>query len=85
MAQNFSPYLFRLEGRWPSGAKRAARSSGWPRQSWVVRDFEQRPGDWEARQACFAQLTERWIDNADHMLHHDQPAGSGAADREFLT
>ena len=44
------------------------------RQSWVIRDFGQRPGDWEARQACFANVREEWVDQADHMLHHDQPA-----------
>ena len=33
-----------------------------------------RPGDWEARQACFANVREEWVDQADHMLHHDQPA-----------
>ncbi len=44
------------------------------RDSWIIRDFATRPGDWEARQACFANLRVEWIENTDHMLHHDQPA-----------
>jgi len=68
-------YLFRLEEsmavwkkvtcpvRWVAG-----------RQSWVVREYATRPGDWEARQACFANVDEYWIEDADHMLHYDQPA-----------
>lgn len=69
-----SPYLFRLEESmaiWREVACPVLWISG--RQSWVVRDFAARPGDWEARRACFANLQESWIDNADHMLHHDQP------------
>lgn len=84
--KNFSPYLFRLEESmaiWREARCPILWVAG--RQSWVVRDFEQRPGDWEARQACFAQLTERWIDNADHMLHHDQPEEVARLIEEFLT
>ncbi len=84
--KNFSPYLFRLEESmaiWREARCPVLWVAG--RQSWVVRDFEQRPGDWEARQACFAQLTERWIDNADHMLHHDQPEEVARLIEEFLT
>ena len=69
------PYLFRLEEsmavwkkvtcpvRWVAG-----------RQSWVVKEYATRPGDWEARQKCFANVDEVWVDEADHMLHYDQPA-----------
>ncbi len=70
-----SPYLFRLEESmaiWREVACPVLWISG--RQSWVVRDFAARPGDWEARRACFADIRESWIDDADHMLHHDQPA-----------
>lgn len=69
-----SPYLFRLEESmaiWRDVRCPVCWISG--RQSWVVRDFAARPGDWEARRACFSDLQESWIDNADHMLHHDQP------------
>ena len=71
----FSPYLFRLEESeaiWRQIRCPVLWVAG--RDSWVVRDFATRPGDWERRQACFAHLTETWIENADHMLHHDQPA-----------
>ena len=42
--------------------------------AWACYDFATRPGDWEARRACFTNLDEQWIEDADHMLHHDQPA-----------
>jgi len=70
-----SPYLFRLEESmaiWRQITCPVHWVAG--RQSWVVRDFAQRPGDWAARQACFADLRESWIEQSDHMLHHDQPA-----------
>ena len=70
-----SPYLFRLEESiaiWKQVTCPVLWVTG--RQSWIVRDYATRPGDWEARRACFAEVREEWIDNADHMLHHDQPA-----------
>lgn len=70
-----SPYLFRLEESmavWKQITCPVLWVAG--RQSWVVRDYATRPGDWEARKACFATVEERWIEDADHMLHHDQPA-----------
>jgi len=70
-----SPYLFRLEESmaiWKQITCPVLWVAG--RQSWVVRDFATRPGDWEARRACFSDVAETWIENADHMLHHDQPA-----------
>ena len=69
-----SPYLFRLEESmaiWRQVSCPVLWVIG--RESWVVRDFANRPGDWENRRACFADLTEIWIEDADHMLHHDQP------------
>lgn len=69
-----SPYLFRLEESkaiWRQVACPVLWVAG--RQSWVVRDYATRPGDWEARRACFADVDETWIEDADHMLHHDQP------------
>ena len=70
-----SPYLFRLEESkaiWQKITCPVLWVAG--RQSWIVRDFATRPGDWEARQACFATVAESWVEDADHMLHHDQPA-----------
>ncbi|MCL2345613.1 MAG: alpha/beta hydrolase [Desulfobulbus sp.] len=70
-----SPYLFRLEESmaiWRQIRCPVLWVAG--RQSWVVRDYANRPGDWEARRACFAEVREEWIDQTDHMLHHDQPA-----------
>ncbi|HLO63244.1 MAG TPA: alpha/beta hydrolase [Azonexus sp.] len=83
--KNFSPYLFHLEESmaiWRQVRCPVLWVAG--RQSWVVRDFEQRPGDWQARQACFANLRECWIEDADHMLHHDQPAEVARLIEEFM-
>ena len=69
-----SPYLFRIEESmaiWRQITCPVLWVAG--RQSWVVRDFAKRDGDWDARQRCFARLEEAWIEQADHMLHHDQP------------
>lgn len=69
-----SPYLFRLEESlaiWKEVRCPVLWVAG--RQSWIVRDYAARPGDWETRRAAFADVREAWIDEADHMLHHDQP------------
>lgn len=81
-----SPYLFRLEESmaiWREVRCPVLWVAG--RQSWVVREFATRPGDWAARQACFADIRERWIDEADHMLHHDQPQEVAALIEEWFT
>jgi len=81
-----SPYLFRLEESmaiWREVACPVLWISG--RQSWVVRDFAARPGDWEARRACFADIRESWIDDTDHMLHHDQPEQVAALIEDWFT
>ena len=52
---------------------------------WVVREYATRPGDWEARRACFADVREAWIDQADHMLHHDQPEQVAALIEDWFT
>ncbi len=73
--KSMSPYLFRLEESmaiWRQVRCPVLWVAG--RQSWIVRDYASRPGDWEARRACFADVREEWIEQSDHMLHHDQPA-----------
>lgn len=83
--KNFSPYLFRLEESMAIW-RQIVCPVLWvaARQSWVIRDFAARPGDWEARQACFAKLQERWVEEADHMMHHDQPEAVARIVEEFL-
>ena len=80
-----SPYMFRLEESMAVW-KQVTCPVHWVggRDSWVVRDFATRPGDWAARQACFANLSEAWIENADHMLHHDQPADVAQIIEQFF-
>jgi pimeloyl-ACP methyl ester carboxylesterase len=41
--------------------------------SFVIKGFAGRPEDYNARKACFAQLTEHIVEDAGHMVHHDQP------------
>ena len=80
-----SPYLFHLEESmaiWKQVTCPVLWVAG--RQSWVVRDYAMRPGDWEARRACFAQIEERWVEDTDHMLHHDQPAEVARLVESFL-
>ncbi|MBS4019694.1 MAG: alpha/beta hydrolase [Dechloromonas sp.] len=81
-----SPNLFRLEESmaiWRDITCPVLWVAG--RQSWIVRDFATRPGDWEARRACFADVREAWIDQADHMLHHDQPEQVAALIEDWFT
>jgi hypothetical protein len=78
-----TPYLFRLEESMAIWREYAARYCGAGRQFGVVRDFGQAP-DREARQAA-CTATERWIEDADHMLHHDKPAEVARLIEEFLT
>lgn len=80
-----APYLFRLEESmaiWKQVACPVLWVAG--RESWIVRDYATRPGDWEARRACFADVDEKWIDGADHMLHHDQPAAVARIIEDFF-
>jgi pimeloyl-ACP methyl ester carboxylesterase len=41
--------------------------------SFVIKGFAGRPEEYAARKACFAKLTEHIIEDAGHMVHHDQP------------
>jgi len=78
-------YLFRLEESmavWRRVTAPVLWVAG--RESWVVREYNGRPGDWETRRNCFARVDEVWIDAADHMLHHDQPAAVARLIEEFF-
>lgn len=83
--KSMSPYLFRLEESmaiWKQVRCPVLWVTG--RQSWLVKDFAARPGDWEARRACFSDVREAWVDQADHMLHHDQPEEVAQLIEEFM-
>lgn len=41
--------------------------------SFVIKGFADRPEDYAARKACFGRLTEQIVEDAGHMVHHDQP------------
>jgi pimeloyl-ACP methyl ester carboxylesterase len=80
-----NPVLYRIEESmacwrqvtapmlWVEGAD--SESLGWLRLE---------PAAYAARKACFATLVERTIDDAGHMLHHDQPERLAAIVEEFL-
>lgn len=79
------PYLFRLEESmavWREVAAPVLWVAG--HDSWMVREFATRPGDWEARRACFADLAEHWLNDAGHMLHHDRPEAVARLVEDFL-
>ncbi len=80
-----SAYLFRIEESMAIW-KKITCPVLWvaARDSWLVRDFATRPGDWEARRACFAHVSEAWIEQSDHMLHHDQPEAVAKLVEDFL-
>ena len=59
-----APYLFRLEESmaiWRQITCPVLWVAG--RDSWIIRDFATRPGDWEARQACLPTCAWEWIEN----------------------
>lgn len=81
-----APHLFRLEESmsvWRQVSAPVLWVAG--RQSWLVRDFATRPGDWEARRGCFTRVREAWIEEAGHMLHHDRPAAVARLIEDFFT
>lgn len=41
--------------------------------SFVIKGFANKPEEYDKRKACFARLTEHIVENAGHMVHHDQP------------
>jgi pimeloyl-ACP methyl ester carboxylesterase len=51
-------------------------------ESWIERWIA--PEELERRRRAFANLREREIGEAGHMLHHDQPEGLAAVIEEFL-
>ncbi len=80
------PYLFQLDESmavWRKIEAPVLWVAG--RESWVVREFASRPGDWQSRRACFANVEECWIEEADHMLHHDQPGACASLIESFFT
>ena len=52
--------------------------------SFVIKSFADRPEEYEARKACFANLTEHIIADAGHMVHHDQPEILAKLVEDFL-
>jgi pimeloyl-ACP methyl ester carboxylesterase len=52
--------------------------------SFVIKGFAGKPEEYAARKACFAQLTEHIIEDAGHMLHHDQPEALANLIEQFL-
>lgn len=79
------PYLFQLDESMAVW-QRVQCPVRWvaARDSFVVKEFANRPGDWEARRNCFAQVEECWIEQAGHMLHHDRPEETARLIEEFF-
>lgn len=79
------PYLFQLDESMAVW-QRVKCPVRWvaARDSFVVKEFAGRHGDWEARRDCFAQVEECWIEEAGHMLHHDRPEETARLIEEFF-
>jgi pimeloyl-ACP methyl ester carboxylesterase len=81
-----NPVLYRLEE-----AKACWRNVSAPvlwvvgAQSELLKKYAAHPDDYAARKSCFARLEERVIEDAGHMLHHDQPQALGRLLEEFGT
>lgn len=54
-------------------------------ESWIRRWINEAPEEFERRKRAFASFSERAIDAAGHMLHHDQPERTAALIEEFLS
>jgi pimeloyl-ACP methyl ester carboxylesterase len=52
--------------------------------SFVIKGFAGKPEEYEARKACFANLTEHIVADAGHMVHHDQPEILAKLVEDFL-
>jgi pimeloyl-ACP methyl ester carboxylesterase len=52
--------------------------------SFVIKGFAGRPGDYDARKACFSRLTEHIVEDAGHMVHHDQPEILASMIEDFI-
>lgn len=53
-------------------------------QSEIVQRLQARSAEWQARLACFADLSYRTVHDAGHMLHQDQAEVVAGHLREFL-
>jgi pimeloyl-ACP methyl ester carboxylesterase len=69
-----NPVLYRLEETMACWRKVAAPVL-WvgAADSFVIKGFAGKPEEYAARKACFAKLTEHIVEDAGHMVHHDQP------------
>jgi pimeloyl-ACP methyl ester carboxylesterase len=52
--------------------------------SFVIKGFAGKSEDYAARKACFARLTEHIVEDAGHMVHHDQPEILARLIEEFV-
>jgi pimeloyl-ACP methyl ester carboxylesterase len=52
--------------------------------SFVIKGFAGKPEEYAARKACFANLTEYIVEDAGHMVHHDQPAILAGLIEDFI-
>lgn len=52
--------------------------------SFVIKGFAGRPEEYAARKACFATLTEHIVEDAGHMVHHDQPEILASLIEDFI-
>jgi pimeloyl-ACP methyl ester carboxylesterase len=53
-------------------------------ESWIRRWINDKPEEFEARKRAFSDSSDRVVEGAGHMLHHDRPDQAAALIEEFL-
>jgi pimeloyl-ACP methyl ester carboxylesterase len=53
-------------------------------ESWIRRWINDKPEEFEARKRAFSDFSDRVVEGAGHMLHHDRPDQAAALIEEFL-
>ncbi|MCH8504756.1 MAG: alpha/beta hydrolase [Ectothiorhodospiraceae bacterium] len=80
-----NPVLYRLEETMACWRRiKAPCLWVWGLESSILQMFEN-PAEWEGRKACFRDWQGVPIENAGHMIQHDQPEALAAALNDFLS
>lgn len=80
-----SPTLYRLEEA-KACWRRVIAPTLWVAaiDSWIYQHHMTDPNDYAERKMCFRYLEEIVMENAGHMMHHDQPHGVATLLEDFL-
>ena len=81
----FSPTLYRLEEA-KACWRRVVAPTLWvaATDSWIYQHHMKEPKDYAERKICFRYLEEVIMQEASHMMHHDQPEKVATILEDFL-